>query len=97
MNAEPAFERGYLCRPFSHPDRILMDLASEYHDRTERYDRTVCTGEVRNGSIMPSCGEERCMINTNAKKVHKELLFKAQQFGFTREQWQRAIWDAAPH
>jgi hypothetical protein len=48
----------------------MMDLlAKEYHDKTERYDRMVCTGPIVDGAIRPSNGKEHALINVHAKKV----------------------------
>jgi hypothetical protein len=30
-----------------------LELAERYHRETEAYDRTVCTGPIRDGSVMP--------------------------------------------
>jgi len=48
-------------------------LAKEYHDRTEHYDRTVCTGPIVEGCIRPNNGKEHTLINQNAKTIFNEL------------------------
>jgi len=52
-------------------------LAKEYHDRTEHYDRTVCTGPIVEGSIRPNNGKEHTLINKNAKNIFNELAERA--------------------
>ena len=72
-------------------DQKLYELATRYHTETEAYDRTVCTGPVREGSIMPATPHETAMINRNAIAVRKRITFDAEREGFTREELARAI------
>jgi len=46
-----AFQREYLGVPWtpSPEQKQLRELAREYHERTEAYDRTVCTGPIVRG------------------------------------------------
>ena len=60
-------------------ERYLHELASEYHERTEDYDRTVCTGPVVRNAIRPANGREFTAINKNAQKVRKELQDRAMR------------------
>lgn len=55
-------------------DRKLYDLAKQYHDETELYDRGVCSGRTDDGIAMPVDNYELVMINRNAHKVRKRLL-----------------------
>ena len=50
--------------------------AFEYLDRTEAFDRTVCTGPIINHEIRPNNGRELALINKNAKQVLKETAIK---------------------
>jgi hypothetical protein len=50
--------------------------AVEYLDRTEAFDRTVCTGPIINGEIRPANGVEVVLINRNAKHILKEVSIK---------------------
>lgn len=72
-------------------ERKLQELAREYHTRTEAYDRTVCTGPILHGAIMPSTPHERRLINNNAELVRDELGAKAALLGFTQQQWREAL------
>lgn len=58
-------------------DRYLFDLAEEYHRRIEAYDRTVCTGPIRHGGVMPANDKERVLINRNALAMRRELKERA--------------------
>jgi len=58
---------------FPLDNSLFIDLAKEYHMRTENYDRTVCTGPIVNGYIRPSNGKEMAMINRNAHMVLKDV------------------------
>ena len=51
----------------------LWDLAREYHRRTEEYDRTVCTGPLRDGGALPATHHELGLSNVNARKVRQEI------------------------
>ena len=67
------------------------ELAERYRDETEAYDRTVCTGPIVDGEIMPNGYYELGLINRNARKVLADLMSEAEQFGVTRQEMQRAI------
>ena len=69
----------------------LRKLAIQYHERTEQYDRTVCTGPIQRGAILPANAREHALINRNAKAVMAELWPQARNLGFTRDQWWKAI------
>lgn len=87
------FHREHLGIPWreSEEDRTLRLLAEQYHERTEAYDRTVCTGPIINGSIMPVGPYEHSMINKHAAAVRRELGIEAAKSGFTARQWQDAV------
>lgn len=56
----------------------LDAIAKEYHVRTEAYDRTVCTGPVVRGAIMPMVGTNQfALINKHALQVLSELKDRA--------------------
>ena len=92
-----AFQREYLGAPRtpSPEEKRLRELAREYHQRTEAYDRTVCTGPIVRGGIMPATGEERALITRNANAMRYDLGVEAAKLGFTPKQWQEAISNAA--
>ena len=73
-----------------NPD-VLRDLAREYHQRTEAYDRTVCTGPVTADGVMPVGPVELGLINSNARVVLRELQAKATSMGHTTRELQKAI------
>ena len=72
-------------------DRWLIDLAKEYHTRTEAYDRAICTGPILHGGIMPETPHQHRAIQRNALAIHRELLEKARNLGFTGIEWQKAL------
>jgi 2-hydroxychromene-2-carboxylate isomerase len=69
----------------------LFELVKQYYERTEAYDRTVCTGPIRNGGIMPADGFQLGLICRNARRKMKELTTKALQMGFSDEQFNSAF------
>ena len=92
-----AFRREYLGMPMQETDdeRKLRKLAEDYHHRTEAYDRTVCTGPIVRGGIMPANGWEMSLINRHAKAMRDELEVEAAKLGFAPQQWRDAIRRAA--
>lgn len=78
-----------------HKDAPLHALADEYHERCEAYDRTVCTGPILDGSIMPIDHRERYLISRNAQRVRRELVERGARLGFPRADVDRAIRKAA--
>lgn len=65
--------RDYYFGTFENKPHPRHDLAVEYYRRTEAYDRSVCTGPVRDGEILPSSHHELALINRNALAVLREL------------------------
>jgi hypothetical protein len=88
------FQRMYYCSPMSDADISLNELAMKYHEQTERYDRSVCSGPIVDGAIMPANGRERAAINRNAAKVRDALCVEAMRLGFGKREWQSAIFNA---
>lgn len=65
---------GTMFDPFPRPSQLQLDierLSEEYHERTETYDRTVCTGPIRYGAIIPSNDLEYRSCASNARNVLK--------------------------
>lgn len=84
------FESEYLGVPIpENPD--LIGLAKKYHDKTESFDRTVCTGPIENGCIRPMTGYEASIINKNALKIREAIILEARESGISREAMMRAI------
>lgn len=77
--------------PPSEKEMKLRDLAKEYHDRTEAFDRTVCTGPILHGGIMPANGQERLLINKHAREVRDMIYREAGKLGFTTKRIREAI------
>lgn len=72
-------------------DRVLVQLADEYHQRTEAFDRTVCTGPMGHDGIMPANHRQLALINANAQRIRRELVDRAVQAGFTEAQFKEAM------
>ena len=91
------FQREYLGIPLelTSEEKRLYELAREYHKRTEAYDRTVCSGPVRCGGIMPVTSQQFYLVNRNARKIRDELFIEAEKLGFNQKQWQAAVFNAA--
>lgn len=54
----------------------FASLVTEYQERTEAYDRTVCSRE-HNGVAIPMTAQESALINKHARKLRGELLTRA--------------------
>lgn len=76
---------------FPPPDKLLDDLAREYHERCEAYDRTVCTGPVGRDGILPGGPGEFALINKNAHGVLTELIRRGEEQGRKRNDIVQAI------
>lgn len=92
----PALTRSDYARLFlgefnQEQETPLDDLAREYYKRTEAYDRTVCTGPIEHGSIMPATSEEFRIINRHAIAVHRELRQRAEMQGYSSTQLHQAM------
>lgn len=88
------FKREYMCTfAISEKEKILNELALRYHDECEAYDRTVCTGGIKHGAIMPANYREMGMIGENAKNVLKKLLELEVAFnrGITKRELMKEI------
>lgn len=70
-------------------ERRLSSAAEQYVTETEAYDRTVCTGPIRHGSIMPATTREHSLVNRNAMRAMDYLC--TQHPEFTRQQIRCAI------
>ena len=69
----------------------LVALAQSYYDRTEAYDRTVCTGPIGRDGILPSDHRELALINRNAAAVLRDVQQQAERNGYTRDQLKAAM------
>lgn len=75
-------------------DIYLYNLAEEYHKRTEEYDRLICSGPIRNGSVIPATSDEYRLINKNALRVLMELELRAyNDYCISTQELKKAIRD----
>ena len=82
--------------PQATPEEIAVrELAEDYYRVTEEYDRSVCTGPIVNGSIIPATTYEFADVNRFARLAYASRLQKAVEIGATAKQFHRAISDAA--
>jgi hypothetical protein len=78
---------GYLARALegyfepTEKDLKLHELAMRYHAETEAYDRTVCTGPIRGGSILPVGPHEMALSAKNARRVLDLIMHEAVAAG----------------
>lgn len=75
-------------------ERHYYKLAMEYHDRTEAYDQRVCSRKTTRGIAVPYSGQERQLVNRNAKMVFQDI---ANREGLQMQEFlefRRAIVDA---
>ena len=70
-------------------ERRLAAAAEQYVAETEAYDRTVCTGPILKGSIMPANSHERRLVNRNAMQAMDRIY--TQHPEFTRQQILREV------
>jgi hypothetical protein len=59
------------------------ELAERYHREAEAYDRTVCTGPIKEGAIMPGNIRELTLINRHATALRRQLAKEAESHGIT--------------
>lgn len=72
-------------------ERKAAELTERYHSETEAYDRTVCTGPIRDGSVMPISPYEMAIVNRNAINARKQIMHEAAQYGISRQDMAHAI------
>jgi hypothetical protein len=94
-----SFEREYLGMPYTptKEEIRLRELAEEYHRTCEDYDRTICTGPIKDGAIMPAHGVEMSAISRHAQAVRDGLWRHVAPLGFSRQQWMEARRDEGRH
>ena len=74
-----AFQAYFQCHPTpTAVDLELYQLAQTYYLQTEAFDRTVCTGPIRHGEILPASEDERRRINAHAAEVLSRLQERAR-------------------
>ena len=72
-------------------NKRLRELAEEYHELCETYDRTVCRNRNNEGIAIPSNGFEAGMIEKHAVSVRLGLWSEVEAMGFTWKDWLSAI------
>lgn len=73
-------------------EQALHDLARQYHERCDAFDRTVCTAKSpRSGEVLPANGYEQGLINKHAQHVHEDIVRQGHFMGFTPRQIEDAI------
>ena len=68
-----------------------VELAERYHHEAEAYDRTVCTGPVLRGSVMPANHRELALVVGNAGRLRKQIMAEAAMHGISQQDMARAI------
>lgn len=68
-----------------------IELADRYHKLAEEFDRSVCTGPIVDGSIIPATSHELAIINFNAARLLRNLMQEAAMLGVSRQELMRAI------
>lgn len=51
----------------------------------------MCTGPIRDGSVMPIGPHEMALVNRNAIKVREQIMHEAAQHGISRQDMARSI------
>lgn len=85
----------YLCEP-KPTDHRLVDLAIEYATTCEAFDRTVCTGPVIHGEIMPATNRETYLITRHAIATFNAIAARADNLGLSRRDLLKEISHARP-
>lgn len=92
MTNPEQFNREYLCDWAGDPKEVKkQELTKRYHEETEAFDRTVCTGPVINGSIRPANHYQLVAINRNADMVRAIIVASAESAGISRDEMRQAI------
>lgn len=69
----------------------LYELARLYHLETESFDRTICTGPIRDGGVTPANPQELGITGRNARMVLSRLQEEAAVAGISRAELMDAI------
>ncbi|WP_051365814.1 hypothetical protein [Pseudomonas sp. EGD-AK9] len=67
------FADQYLCQPLPTPAEVWA-AAERYVREAEAFDRTVCTGPIIDGAIMPATPRERAVISRAADELFSRLV-----------------------
>lgn len=90
------FERQYLSMPEPQDEHSikLRQLARQYIEGCEAYDRTVCTGPIERGAIMPRTSEEWALVRSNAHIAAEQLRRQAKDMGISAKEFNLALMKA---
>lgn len=69
---------------------VLHQLLANYYTKCEEYDRTVCTGPIIDGAILPTTPLERARVSQNAHTLWREFMAQADAIGATPGQIREA-------
>lgn len=86
-----AMEHSEFSQDFPPPNPHLRRLAEQYVTECEAYDRTVCTGPIWWGAIMPATARELALVNRNAAEVLERVRREAEGLGISRVELGREI------
>lgn len=68
----------------------LQELAREYHEATESYDKQICSA-TRNGMAFPANGLEHSLISIHARNVYASLIGEVHSLGFDSMEFNQEI------
>ncbi len=91
-NAFHSVQLGDVPAGLSVRDAKLDALARRYHEETEAYDRSVCTGPIANGSSHPANSDEYVLTCTNASDTFLRICGEAiEETGATVREFRDAV------
>lgn len=86
------FKRLYLGEfTWSEKDQKLYDIGKYYHETCETYDRKICTGPIKHGSVQPGRHYELVDINKHASGVYRQCVAIGIRAGFTEKEIAKAV------
>lgn len=79
-------------------DIYLWNLAKKYYLDCERYDRTVCTGRIIDGSVMPASPYQAGLVVANALMVLRECRMLLAGTPYSVQDWNQVkkAYEASP-
>lgn len=60
----------------THKERLLRQMAIDYHTQTDSFDRKVCSGKDKHGDPTPATRAQFIMINQNAYETFNNIYQK---------------------
>ncbi len=80
-----SFKQTYAAKFAESKEIEVQKLAAEYHERTEAFDRTVCTGPIKYGRIQPANYYEYQKCAKNARSERQRVNEQAARAGIRHE------------